>query len=50
MKLPKSVMGGGAVLLAVLIALTEAMGWPGQIHYAWAALSLIWGLLTFAGK
>jgi len=39
-------MGGGAILLAVLIAATEVLGWPRKTHYVWAALSLIWGIIA----
>ena len=43
----KGVMGWGAVLVAVLLALTQAMGWPGYLNYIWAVLVLIWGFSCF---
>ena len=44
----KGMMGGGAVLVAVLMALTQLMGWAGYLNYIWAALVLIWGLMERA--
>ncbi|MGQ0535512.1 MAG: hypothetical protein ACT4PT_05530 [Methanobacteriota archaeon] len=43
---PKQVTGGGAVLLAILIAASVSMGLPENVHYLWAFLSLVWGLLA----
>lgn len=39
--------GGGAILLGALIAATEALKWPRWMHYIWAALALLWGVMTF---
>ena len=38
--------GGGAIFLAVCIALTTALNWPKWLNYIWAALALVWGLLA----
>lgn len=46
----KSVMGGGAVLVAILLALTEMLGWSGDLNYLWAVLVLIWGIAAFKGS
>jgi hypothetical protein len=32
-----------AVVVGVLIALTEFMSWPGSVNYLWALLVLVWG-------
>tara|TARA_Y100000310_G_C20691915_1_gene822848 strand:- start:2194 stop:2340 length:147 start_codon:yes stop_codon:yes gene_type:complete len=47
--LSKNVMGGGAILVAVLMALTVAMGWSSSLHYLWAAVVAIWGILWLKG-
>ena len=39
-------MGYGAVLVGVLIALTEFMSWPGYLNYVWAVLVLAWGAMA----
>lgn len=36
---------GGAILLAILIALTAGFKWPNWLNYIWAALALIWGIM-----
>lgn len=46
----KQLMGWGAVVLAVVITLTQAFGWPSSLHYFWAALALIWGIITLMQK
>lgn len=38
--------GWGAILLSVLMALTVALKWPNWLHYIWAAMVLISGLLA----
>jgi len=43
----KTIMGGGAVLVAILIALTTMLEWPAATNYVWAALVLIWGIIAF---
>ena len=42
--LSKGMMGWGAVLVGVLIALTQYMSWSGSLNYLWAVLVLLWGL------
>lgn len=41
------IFGAGAILLAILIAATEGLKWPRWLHYVWAAVSLVWGILAF---
>ncbi len=43
----KQTMGWGAVVLAILVALTEALTWSGSLNYLWAVLVLIWGFMSF---
>ena len=43
----KGVMGGGAIIVAILIALTTYMTWPGYLNYIWAVIVLLWGLMSF---
>lgn len=43
----KGMMGGGAILVAILLAATEGMQLPGYLNYIWAALILIWGIMAF---
>jgi len=38
--------GGGAIFLAVCIALTAAFNWPKWFNYVWAVLALVWGLMA----
>jgi len=45
--LSKGMMGGGAVVVAILLALTEFLGWTGNLNYLWAVLVLLWGLAAF---
>ncbi len=40
----QTVMASGAILLAVVIALTTFLKWPTWLNYIWAALALIWGI------
>jgi hypothetical protein len=40
----KKTMGWGAIVVGVLVALTEFMTWPGYMNYVWAILVLIWGI------
>ena len=46
--LSKGMMGWGAIVVAVLMALTQLMSWPGYLHYIWAILVLVWGFLAMA--
>ena len=48
--LSKGVLGGGAILDGILIALTQYMGWSVNLQYLWAALAVIWGIIILAGK
>ena len=42
----KSQMGWGAVIVGVLMALTQFFGWSGNLHYLWAVLVLISGFMS----
>ena len=44
--LSKTQMGWGAIVVGVLIALTQLFGWSGNLHYLWAVLVLIWGIVA----
>lgn len=46
----KKIMGGGAIVVGILIALTTFQGWSDNLQYLWAALVLIWGIIAFTGK
>lgn len=46
----KMMMAGGPILLGVLIALTQFMGWNGSLHYLWALVAIVWGLWAYMGK
>ena len=39
-------MGWGAVAVGVLVALTEFLGWMGNLNYLWALVVLVWGYLS----
>ena len=41
----KMTMVGGPVLLGVLVALTQYLGWNASLNYLWAALAIVWGLM-----
>ena len=43
----KKTMGWSAVLVGILMALTEYMSWNGNLHYLWALLVLVWGIMAF---
>lgn len=43
-------MGGGAIVLAVLIAATQALAWPGWLNYLWALLAFVWGIVACTCK
>jgi len=47
--LSKGMMAWGAIIVGVLIALTEFMTWSGSLNYLWAVLVLVWGLMAFKG-
>jgi len=44
--LSKPVLGWGAILVGILIALTEYLAWSGNVNYLWAVLVLVWGIAT----
>ena len=47
--LSKGMMGWGAVLVGVLIALNEYMAWSGNLNYLWAVIVLVWGFMALKG-
>ena len=44
------ILGWGAVGDGVLIVLTQAMGWSGNLNYLWGALAVVWGILILNNK
>ncbi|MBI3334428.1 hypothetical protein HYZ97_02990 [Candidatus Pacearchaeota archaeon] len=46
----KGVFGGSAIIVGVLIALTELLSWPAMLNYLWALLVLIWGFMALGRK
>lgn len=42
----KKTMGWTAVVVGILIALNEALGWSGGLNYLWAVLVALWGLMS----
>ena len=38
----KGLFAWSAIIVGVLIALTEFMSWPGTVNYLWAVLVLVW--------
>jgi|GEM_PF-3122392 hypothetical protein len=43
----ETLMAGGPVLLGVLIALTNALKWPAWLHYIWAAIAFVFGIVVY---
>jgi hypothetical protein len=43
----ETLMGGGPILLGILIALTNALKWPSWLHYIWAAIAFIFGIVVY---
>ena len=37
---------GGPILLGVLIILTEILKWPRWVHYIWAVVAILWGVIA----
>lgn len=44
----KGLFSWSAVVVGVLIALTELMSWSGSLNYLWALLVLIWGFIAMS--
>ena len=40
---------GGPIFLGVLIILGVVLKWPVWVSYLWAAISILWGLMTIWG-
>lgn len=43
----ETLFSGGPILLGVLIALTKALKWPDWLHYVWAAIACIFGVVVY---
>lgn len=43
----ETLMAGGPVLLAVAIAVTAALDWPKWLHYIWAAIAFLFGVIVY---
>lgn len=46
----QGIMSWTAIVVAVLIALTEFMAWSGNLNYLWALLVLVWGFMSMSHK
>lgn len=46
MKFSKTMFGVPAVVVGVLIAVTQYLSLPGYLQYLWGGLVLVWGLLA----
>ena len=46
----KTIMGAGAIIMAILVALTTLLEWPNYLQYIWALIVLIWGIISLAQK
>ncbi|HLC90323.1 MAG TPA: hypothetical protein VJI15_01000 [Candidatus Nanoarchaeia archaeon] len=42
------VFGSGPILLGLLMAATVALKWPNWLHYVWAAVAILFGIVVFA--
>ncbi len=48
--LSKTIMGSGAILMAIVVALTNLLSWPNYLQYIWAVVIAIWGIITFVQR
>lgn len=46
----KTILGAGAIIMAIVIALTNFLVWPSYLYYIWAATVAAWGIITFVQK
>jgi hypothetical protein len=46
----KIILGAGAILDGVCILATQYFGFPSGLHYLWASLAIIWGVLILNQK
>ena len=46
----KNFLGWSSIVLAILIALNQALTWPGWLQYIWAGLVVIVGIWALAAK
>ena len=49
-KSTKKILGWSGIVLAILVALNQALTWPGALQYLWAGLVLITGIWTLVAK
>lgn len=43
----KTILGSGAILMAIVVSLTNLLAWPNYLQYIWAVVIAIWGIITF---
>ena len=43
----ETLMAGGPILLGVAIIATTALKWPSWLHYVWAAVAIIFGIVVY---
>ena len=43
----ETLFAGGPILLGVCIALTKALKWPDWLHYVWAAIAFVFGMVVY---
>lgn len=46
----KTIMGSGAILMAIVVSLTNFLAWPSYLHYIWAVVIAVWGIISFVQK
>lgn len=44
--MPESLAALGPIVLGVLIAITTALKWPSWVQYLWAAIAILWGVVS----
>lgn len=44
--MPESLAAGGPIVLGILIAITTALKWPSWVQYLWAAIAILWGVVS----
>lgn len=43
----ETLMAGGPILIGILIAATNALKWPSWLHYVWAAIAFVFGIVVY---
>lgn len=44
--MPESLAALGPIVLGILIAITTALKWPSWVQYLWAAVAILWGVVS----